>query len=216
MEHIIDGVLRFQREVYPRRKELFQELARGQSPSVLFIGCSDSRVVPEMVTQQEPGSLFVVRNAGNLVPPHSPEPNGVAASVEYAVKVLAIRDIVICGHSGCGAMSAILRGSDGLEQLPAIAGWLQYADRARDHVLRSHASADEHDRLAALVGENVLVQLENLLTHPPVANALEKRQLRIHGWVYDIGSGAISTYSARAGQFVPIADDPLAHATPVK
>src|SRR5579871_3384775 len=141
MDHIIDGVLRFQSEVYPNNKALFHELSLGQQPSVLFIGCADSRVVPEMLTQQGPGSLFVVRNAGNIVPPSSTEPGGVTASIEYAVAVLGIPDIVICGHSGCGAMTAILRGGEQLEKLPAVARWLHYADAARDAVAAAHATS---------------------------------------------------------------------------
>ena len=224
MDQIIDGVLRFQREVYPRREGLFQELALGQSPTALFIGCSDSRVVPEMLTQQDPGSLFVVRNAGNIVPPHANEPDGVAASIEYAVAVLGIPDIVVCGHSGCGAMGAILRGNQALEKLPAVARWLHYADRARDQVLRDHgpgerASGDSGspaDRLSALVRANVLVQVENLLTHPVVEEAVGQGQLRVHGWVYDIATGEVSTYDVREGRFVPLGAEPLAHATPVE
>lgn len=215
MEHIIDGVLRFQREVHPDRKSLFHDLALGQSPSAMFIGCSDSRIVPEMLTQQGPGSLFVVRNAGNIVPPDSPEPGGVTASIEYAVAVLGIPDIVICGHSGCGAMTAILKGTQQLEKLPAVARWLHYADRARDGVAAEYDGAPDHIRLNALIHENVLEQLDHLLTHPSVAEGVRKQQLRLHGWVYDIASGVVETYNARLRKFMPLSEDPLANATPV-
>lgn len=214
MEHIIDGVLRFQREVHPGRARLFEGLAQGQSPTAMFIGCADSRIVPEVLTQQGPGSLFVVRNAGNIVPPNSNEPGGVTASIEYAVAVLGIPDIVICGHSGCGAMSAILRSGDQLEKLPAVARWLHYADEARDAVVANHADADPDEKLNALIRENVLTQLKNLQTHPPVAEAIANGHLRLHGWVYDIGSGTVHTYDARLGRFVPLTDDAVAHATP--
>lgn len=216
MDQIIEGVLRFQREVHPRGESLFHELALGQSPSAMFIGCADSRMVPEMVTQQGPGSLFVVRNAGNIVPPHSPEPGGVTASIEYAVAVLGIPDIVICGHSGCGAMTAILRGAQQLEKLPAVARWLHYADAARDRVAAEHADAPEELKLCALIRENVLAQLDNLLTHPVVAEAVRNRQLRLHGWVYDIGSGSVETYDSHSGKFVSIGEGSLAHATPTE
>ncbi len=215
MDHIIDGVLRFQREVHPDSEALFQELSRGQSPSAMFIGCSDSRVVPELITQQGPGSLFVVRNAGNIVPPHSPMPGGVTASIEYAVAVLEIPDIVICGHSGCGAMTAILSGSGKLEQLPAVARWLHYADPARDTVLREYGSASPEERLNALVRENVLAQLDNILTHPTVAARVEARRLRLHGWFFDIGLGRVTTYDPRVQKFVAISENPQVHATPV-
>ena len=108
MRDIIDGFLRFQREVYPQRVELFKQLATAQNPKALFVTCSDSRVVPELLTQREPGELFVIRNAGNIVPSYGPEPGGVSATVEYAVAVLGVQDIVICGHSDCGAMGARL------------------------------------------------------------------------------------------------------------
>lgn len=216
MEHIIDGVLRFQREVYPRREALFHELALGQAPSAMFIACADSRIVPEVVTQQNPGSLFVVRNAGNIVPPSSTEPGGVTASIEYAVAVLGIPDIVICGHSGCGAMGAILSGSEQLEKLPAVARWLHYADAARDRVIAEYAEASREQKLAALIRENVLAQLDNLLTHPVVANAVQSRQLRLHGWVYDIGSGNVNIYDAQTRTFLPISESHLAHATPAR
>src|SRR5450432_2243066 len=168
MDHIIDGVLRFQREVHVNREALFHDLALGQSPEAMFIGCADSRIVPEMLTQQGPGSLFVVRNAGNIVPPHSREPGGVTASIEYAVAVLGIPDIVICGHSGCGAMTAILRGGEQLEKLPAVAHWLHYSDAARDAVAAQHAHASDEEKLSALIRENVLEQLDHLLTHTVV------------------------------------------------
>ena len=107
MKDIIDGFLKFQRNAFPERANLFKDLANQQSPRALFISCSDSRLVPELVTQREPGDLFVIRNAGNIVPPYGPEPGGVSASVEYAVAALQVSDIVICGHSDCGAMTAI-------------------------------------------------------------------------------------------------------------
>jgi carbonic anhydrase len=218
MEHIVDGVLRFQREVYPNHDALFSELALAQSPLAMFIGCADSRIVPEMLTDQGPGSLFVVRTAGNIVPPQSNEPGGVTASIEYAVAVLGIPDIVICGHSGCGAMTAVLRGAEQLEKLPAVARWLHYADAARDAIAQefgNDAGVSEETKLNALVRENVLAQLDNILTHPVVAAAVERKQLRLHGWVYDIGSGRVDTYDARVRRFVPLSGDPFVSATPL-
>ena len=130
MRDIIDGFLRFQRDAYPARSQLFKSLATRQAPKALFIACSDSRVVPELLTQREPGELFVIRNAGNIVPGYGPQPGGVSASVEYAVAVLGVGDIVVCGHSDCGAMGAIASCAC-LDQLPAVAGWLHHAEAAR-------------------------------------------------------------------------------------
>lgn len=212
MDRIIDGVLKFQREVYPNSKELFHKLAMSQAPAALFIGCSDSRVVPEMFTQQGPGGLFVVRNAGNIVPPYGPPAGGVTASIEYAVAVLGVPDIIICGHSGCGAMTALCNGVENLEHLPSVAQWLHYADDARK-ILKEDASADPAAQLTALIRENVLVQLANLLTHPVVAAAVSAKQLRLHGWVYNIVTGEVETYDAQTATFVPISSSVIS-ATP--
>lgn len=130
MQHIIEGFLNFQKEIFPQRKELFRSLASSQNPKALFISCSDSRLVPELVTQQEPGQLFVIRNAGNIVPSFGPEPGGVSATIEYAVVALGVTDIVICGHSNCGAMKAIAT-CQCLEPMPAVSHWLRYADAAK-------------------------------------------------------------------------------------
>ena len=204
IDRVIDGVLRFQREVFPQEEEWYRELALSQKPAALFIGCSDSRVVPEVLTQQSPGSLFVVRNAGNIVPPYGPEPGGVTASIEYAVSVLEVPDIVICGHTGCGAMTAIQSGNEVLEKLPAVARWLHYADAARDAVSAEMSQASAEDYLEALVHENVLAQLANLLTHPTVRKAVEAKKIRVHGWVYNMQGGGVEVYDAAVARFVPV------------
>ena len=214
MKRIIDGVLKFQRDVYPSQKALFQQLSNAQRPQAMFIGCSDSRVVPELFTQQGPGDLFVVRNAGNIVPPYAIAPGGVSASIEYALAVLGVPDVVVCGHSGCGAMTAILRGSEQLESLPEVARWLHFADAARRVVAERHATADDETRLNALVRENVLAQLDNLLTHPAVANAIRAKEVRLHGWVFDIVTATVMTYDAQAGEFVPLEQSSFAGVTP--
>jgi carbonic anhydrase len=205
VERIIDGVLKFQRDVYPSQKALFQQLSNAQRPQAMFIGCSDSRVVPELLTQQGPGELFVVRNAGNIVPPYAIAPGGVSASIEYAVAVLGVPEIVICGHSGCGAMTAILRGSEQLETLPEVARWLHFADAARRVVTEHHATEDDGTKLNTLVRENVLAQLDNLLTHPVVAKGVKSKEIRLHGWVFDIATAKVTTYDAQSGKFIPLA-----------
>ncbi|QSY49820.1 carbonic anhydrase [Streptomyces griseocarneus] len=184
MHDLTDGVARFQRDVHPTKAELFARLATTHRPTTLFIGCSDARVVPELITQSEPGELFVVRTAGNLVPAYTPGPDGIAASIEYAVAVLGVTDIVVCGHSACGAMTALAESHD-LSTAPAIAGWLRFADAS---VARTAAEAPD---VAALVRENVRAQLANLATHPSVARALAAGAVTLRGWVYDIASGAV-------------------------
>ena len=131
MKEIIEGFLKFHKDAFPERAELFKDLATQQSPRALFISCSDSRLVPELVTQREPGDLFVIRNAGNIVPSHSPASGGVSASIEYAMSALRVTDIVICGHSDCGAMTAIATCKC-MDHMPAVANWLRHADAIHD------------------------------------------------------------------------------------
>lgn len=205
MRDIINGFLRFQKDIFPARKELFKTLATGQTPKALFISCSDSRMVPELVTQREPGELFVIRNAGNIVPSFGPEPGGVSATVEYAVAQLKVTDIVICGHSDCGAMKAVATCAC-LDHMPAVKHWLNYADAAR-MINESKNHANENERIAGMVRENVIAQLNNIRTHPSVALALAQGRLTLHGWVYDIESGSIDALDA-TNTFVPLADHP--------
>ncbi|MET9662936.1 carbonic anhydrase, partial [Streptomyces sp. NPDC006510] len=130
MHDLTDGLARFHRDVFPAKAGFFARLATTHRPKTLFIGCSDARVVPELITQSDPGELFVIRTAGNLVPAYGSGPDGIAASIEYALAVLHVTDIVICGHSACGAMTALAEGHD-LSAAPVIADWLRHADAAR-------------------------------------------------------------------------------------
>ena len=202
MQDIIDGFLKFRREAFPQRSALYKQLATSQHPSTLFISCSDSRLVPELVTQQEPGDMFVIRNAGNIVPSYGPEPGGVSATIEYAVAALAVTDIVVCGHSDCGAMTAIA-SCKCLDHMPAVANWLRYADSAKIvNEAREHRST--RDKVESMVRENVVAQLANLKTHPSVRLALEQGRLALHGWVYDIESGSIDVLDDATNRFVPL------------
>ncbi|WP_411752859.1 carbonic anhydrase [Serratia sp. (in: enterobacteria)] len=212
MQEVIDGFLKFQREAFVERTELFKRLATSQSPRTLFISCSDSRLVPELITQREPGDLFVIRNAGNIVPSFGPEPGGVSASVEYAVAALGVEDIVICGHSDCGAMTAIATCKC-LDHMPTVANWLRYADAAKA-VNQANEHASEHERINSMVRENVIAQLTNLKTHPSVALALDRGNLRLHGWIYDIATGCIDALDGNTRRFVPLASNPSVTASP--
>ena len=210
MKEIIEGFLKFQKNAFPERVKLFKNLASQQSPRALFISCSDSRLVPELVTQREPGDLFVIRNAGNIVPSYGPEPGGVSASVEYAVAALKVNDIVICGHSDCGAMTAVAT-CQCLDHMPAVSSWLRYADSARI-VNEARQHADQPAKIAAMVRENVLAQLANIQTHPSVRLALEEGRVTLHGWVYDIESGGIDAFDGSIGRFVSLAANPNVNA----
>jgi len=183
MQDLTEGIARFQEDVFPGKAELFAQLAAHHAPHTLFISCSDARVVPELITATEPGDLFVIRTAGNLVPAFTPEADGIAASIEYAVAALEVKDIVICGHSACGAMTSLAQGHD-LSGVPAVAAWLRHADTS---VARTSAAGNIHE----LVRQNVLAQLANLATHPSVARAAAEQKLAMHGWVYDIASGHV-------------------------
>ncbi|MEV5709845.1 carbonic anhydrase [Actinoallomurus sp. NPDC052274] len=188
MQDLAEGVARFQRDVFPAKAELFAHLATHHTPHTLFVSCSDARVVPELITGAEPGDLFVIRTAGNLVPAYSPEADGVAASIEYAVAALGVRDIVVCGHSACGAMTVLAEGHD-LSGAPAVAAWLRHADASRS---RTTAGGD----VPVLVRNNVLAQLANLVTHPSVARTLAEGKVALHGWVYDIPTGRVENLTA--------------------
>ena len=211
MDKIIEGFLKFQKDVFPQRSALFKSLAEQQNPQVLFVTCSDSRVVPELLTQQDPGDLFVIRNAGNIVPSYGPEPGGVSATVEYAVSVLKVTDVVICGHSNCGAMAAI-SSCQCLDHLPAVAHWLCYADVARA-IVEAREYPTQRERADDLIRENVVAQLANIRTHPAVALALAQRRLNLHGWVYDIENGMIMALDGKSSRFVPLGDNPHVNAT---
>jgi len=204
MHDLAEGVRRFQREVFPAQAALFERLATTHRPTALFIGCSDARVVPELITQRAPGELFVIRTAGNLVPAYAPGPDGVAASIEYAVGVLGVTDVIVCGHSGCGAMTSLALHHD-LTGLPAVADWLRHAEAATSRAEPTAEGTAAADEVAALVRGNVLGQLAHLATHPSVARALAHRTLTLHGWVYDIGTGAIEELDAATGRFTAVA-----------
>ncbi|WP_406227002.1 carbonic anhydrase [Pseudomonas siliginis] len=206
MKALIDGFMKFQSEAFPQRSDLFKHLANTQHPGTLFITCSDSRVVPELLTQQEPGELFVIRNAGNIVPSYSPHPGGVTATVEYAVAVLNVTDIVICGHSDCGAMTAVAKCKC-MDHLPAVAGWLQHAESAKV-INESRTHVSEAAKVSSMVRENVIAQLANIQTHPSVRIALEKGSLNLHGWVYDIETGSIDALDSDNRSFKSLIEHP--------
>ncbi|MBL1121054.1 carbonic anhydrase [Streptomyces sp. 110] len=205
MQDLAEGVAHFQQGVFPAKAARFRHLATTHQPSTLFISCSDARVIPELITQSEPGELFVIRTAGNLVPAHDPSADavadGVTASIEYAVAVLGVSDIVVCGHSACGAMTALADDQD-LAALPAVARWLRHADVSRARAARAEPG---EDKVGVLVRSNVIAQLANLATHPCVARALAAQTLTLRGWVYDIPTGAVDQLDPVTGSSAALA-----------
>ena len=191
MDSLTDGVARFHGNVFPEHSERFAELARtGQSPRTLMISCSDSRVVPELITQSQPGELFVCRNAGNIVPPWQSQSDSISAAVEFAVVGLGVSDVVVCGHSDCGAMKGLMNPG-ALKDMPSVADWLVHSRPPHLTVQSCCGELDESGFLDALIEENVLAQLLHLRSHPSVAAALAKGQIRLHGWVFDIATGQV-------------------------
>jgi carbonic anhydrase len=212
MDKILSGVERFRRHEYPQNRELFEHLARKQQkPVALFITCADSRVHPNLITMTDPGDLFLIRNAGNIVPPHGGPIGGEAATVEYSIEVLGIRNIIICGHSQCGAMKALLEDPH-LNDLPAVRAWFNHAAATKRIALAKYADLGPQERLVAATEENVLVQMNNLSTHPSVAAHLSDGSLKIFGWYYDIGSGQILQFDQREGQFLELGGEAVAAA----
>jgi carbonic anhydrase len=190
VDKLLGGISRFQKHVYPKHQDLFEELALGQRPDALFITCADSRIDPCLLTQTKPGELFICRVIGNIVPPYPDAIGGVSATIEYAVGVLEVSTIVICGHTDCGVMKGALN-PDALEAFPNVKAWLRYAEV-------------EHRDLLALTEHNVVAQLKNLRTHPSVAARLEQGDLALHGWVYHIGDGTVTDYDQETGRFMVV------------
>jgi carbonic anhydrase len=200
---LLRGVDDFTRRVFPESEDLFRSLAQGQSPHTLFITCADSRVVPEMITQTQPGELFVCRNIGNIVPGYGEMLGGVSAVIEYAVMVLKVEQIVVCGHSDCGAMKGLLDPGVATD-MPTVEAWLRNAAAARS-VVFARKVADEAV-LGELIAENVRLQLAHLRTHPAVAAGLAQKRLVLQGWVYDIEHGKVSVLDEQDGQLLPLGE----------
>ena len=204
MQKLVEGIHQFQTDIFSSKQRLFEGLIEGQAPLALFITCADSRIDPSLLTQTEPGELFILRNAGNIIPPFGQMNGGEAATIEYAVSVLGVKDIVLCGHSHCGAMTGLLQ-PDNLDNLTAVRGWLAYAEATQRIIRENYEHLTEPAaRLTATVEENVLVQLEHLRTHPSVAAALARKDVTLHGWVYKFETGQVFAYDPSAGQFRPI------------
>ena len=186
------GIRQFRTKVYPAQAETYEKAAsEPQKPAALIVACADSRIDPELITQSGPGELFVMRNIGNLVPAYGEMLGGVSAVVEYAVSALKVKHVVVCGHTDCGAMKALLN-PESMDSMPTVKSWLRNAQAALS-VADSLAEPGEQSskRLKRLTEENVLLQLQHLRTHPSIAGAMARGELSISGWIYDIGTGQV-------------------------
>jgi carbonic anhydrase len=203
MQDIIDGVRTFQRKVFPHYAELFDKLAKGQSPEALVITCSDSRVDPFLFMNAQPGQLFVLRNAGNIVPKYDGVVGGVTATIEFAVVGLKVPNIIVCGHSGCGAMKGLLH-PESLQNMPHVADWLHHHSDPVLEILSRAGRLGGPEEMDQAVDANVIVQLDNLRAHPSVAEAIAAGSIKLHGWVYDIASGNVRAYDEQWKQFAAL------------
>ncbi|MEX0713407.1 MAG: carbonic anhydrase [Pirellulales bacterium] len=176
-------------------------IADAQRPRALFITCSDSRVNPEVIMQAEPGELFIQRSAGGMVPPHGTAGGGEAATIEFALVGLGVREIVVCGHSDCRAIQALLADDSIRDSMPAVCAWLGHGEAARRIVRRKYAHLGGADLLNVAIQHNVLIQLEHLRTHPAVAAALARGDVTLHGWVYQLETRQVFVYDPQRGQF---------------
>lgn len=207
MNELIGRVFRFEKTIFPASSELFGKLiAHGQSPKALMISCADSRVVPEQIMQAEPGDLFVCRNAGNIVPPYATQNGGVTSTVEFGVMALGVTDIIVCGHSDCGAMKA-LSDPTGLEKMPNVAAWLKHGAAAEHVVSHCHPDLKGKERERAISLENIITQLAHLRTHPSVAAGIAKGTITLHGWFVDIHAGQVLGLNGDTGEFLPLRED---------
>lgn len=207
MQKLIAGIQRYQSDGFVNSQKLFETLIGGQNPLALFITCSDSRIDPNRLTDTQPGELFILRTVGNIVPPFGSMVAGEAATIEYAVTALNIRDIIICGHSHCGAMSGLL-DPESVEDLPAVKEYLEHAESSLQIVDEKHSHlVDSEIRLKRTIEENVLLQLENLRTHPAVATAVARGDMHLHGWIYEFETGEVLVFHAETNAFLPIEGD---------
>ncbi len=194
MKKIIQGVHSFQTNYLTTHREMFELLSQGQHPRVLFITCSDSRIDPNLITQSEPGEMFIIRNAGNIIPAYGAANGGEGAAVEYAVQALGIREIIVCGHSHCGAMKGLLKLDKLAEDMPLVYQWLKHTEATRRTVKENYQHYEGEQLLQVTIEENVLTQIENLRTYPSIHSKLHKGEIELHAWMYHIETGEILEY----------------------
>lgn len=208
LENYAEGNKLFRTYFKKNQEALLKLVKEGQSPKALFIGCSDSRVIPDLMVQTDPGDLFVIRNVGNFVPPYKPDEDfhATASGIEYAVSVLKVKEIILCGHSHCGACKSLYQTIED-PSLIHTKKWLELGESAKTAAILSlGANAEEEELLRLTEKLSVIKQIENILTYPHVKERFEKGDLHIHGWYYDIETGKIDYYNADTYEFLPLKD----------
>lgn len=203
MEKLFKGIARFRREDFESHRQLFKELGRKQQPHTLFIGCSDSRVVPELITRTRPGELFMIRNVANIVPPYRKTEDfaGTTSAIKYAVHVLDVEAIVVCGHSNCGGCAALHKSPEELQHIPNVARWLDASHEVKERVKKQvvEGTPEEQEWLTEQI--NILVQMRNLLTYPYIRERYEQGNIEIFGWYYIIETGEIFNFNDHTETF---------------
>ncbi|MBE9177611.1 carbonic anhydrase [Oculatella sp. LEGE 06141] len=194
MKKLLKGLREFKTSYFATHQALFEELSHAQRPRVLFITCSDSRIDPNLITQAGLGELFVIRNAGNIIPPYGATNGGEGATIEYAVHALDIQHIIVCGHSHCGAIKGLLKLEKLEDEMPLVHDWLKYAESTRRLVKDNYGTYSGEELLEVAVAENVLTQIENLRTYPVVHSKIYRKQLHLYAWVYMIETGEVFAY----------------------
>lgn len=209
MKELFEGAIKFQEEDFVEYQELYESLKKRQNPHTLFISCADSRVVPNIITNSDPGDLFVVRNIGNIIPPYT-ESNAMrsgylatTSAIEYALTILNVENIIVCGHSNCGACSAIFEPPESLKNAPYVQKWLKLLEPAKQKVLAQNPSS-RAKKIWLAEQINVELQLENLMTYPFVEEKFDRGELRVYGWYYIIETGEILNYNMIKREFKPI------------
>ncbi len=204
---IIEGYEEFREKRFVKYEKRFTHLVKeGQNPKVLFISCCDSRVTPSLFTSTDPGDMFVVRNIGNMVAPYSPDNDyhSTAAAIEYAVSVLKVRDIIVCGHSHCGAIAGLYKDLNNDERVVHVKKWLELGSKAKDFISLTMSKADMEEKLQATEKISVVFQLMNLLTYPEVEKLVNEGELNLRGWYYKIESGELEYYDDETHKFLPL------------
>ncbi|RZD15677.1 MAG: carbonic anhydrase [Candidatus Acididesulfobacter guangdongensis] len=209
MDDIFEGVFKFKNEDYEKYKNLFAELENGQNPHTLFIGCSDSRVVPSLITKTLPGELFMVRNIANMVPPYreTEEYVSTTSAIEFAIEVLNVKNIVVCGHSNCGGCASLYKSEEELKNVPHVRKWLELANPVKEYVLNNINTEEGKNIQKSLMTEqfNIVHQVNNLFTYPFIKEKYINKEINIYGWYYMIATGEVYNYDKKNGSFTVIA-----------
>ena len=206
IQALVNGVHHFHNVGFKQQEALFARLAQGQKPEACFITCADSRIDPNLITNANPGQLFIVRNPGNIIPCYGTSNNGELAAIEFAIVALEVKDIIICGHTHCGAMKGLLNPED-LKAMPSVAQWLRHADSTAAIIHDHYSHLQGNELLTVTAEENVLVQLEHIRTLPVVASRVSRGLVNLHGWMYNIETGEMFTYRSEKNQFMKLQNE---------